>query len=47
MTMEDCAKRLDLLFMADDREILQDSEKITAEIAKEKAETKFEKYRVV
>ena len=33
--------------MADDREFLQDVGKITAEIAKAKAETKFEKYRVI
>ena len=33
--------------MADDREILQDAGNITAEIAKAKAETEFEKYRVV
>lgn len=47
MTMEDWAKRLDLFLMADDREILQDAGKITAEIAKSKAETEFEKYRIV
>jgi len=47
MTMEDWAKRLDLFLMADDRMILQDAGRITAEIAKEKAETEFEKYRVV
>lgn len=47
MTMEDWAKRLDLFLMADDREILQDAGKITAKIAKEKAETEFEKYRVI
>ena len=47
MTMEDWAKRLDLFLMADDREILQDAGKITAEIAKAKAETEFEKYRVI
>lgn len=47
MTMEDWAKRLDLFLMADDREMLQDAGKITAEIAKAKAETEFEKYRVV
>ena len=47
MTMEDWARRLDLFLMADEREILQDAGKITAEIAKEKAETEFEKYRVV
>jgi len=47
MTMEDWAKRLDLFLMADDREVLQDAGKITAEIAKAKAETEFEKYRVI
>ena len=47
MTMEDWSKRLDLFLMADDREILQDAGKITAEIAKSKAETEFEKYRVI
>ena len=47
MTMEDWAKRLDLFLMADDREVLQDAGKITAEIAKAKDETEFEKYRVI
>lgn len=47
MTMEDWSKRLDLFLMADDREILQDTGKITAEIAKSKAETEFEKYRII
>ena len=47
MTMEEWAKRLDLFLMADDREVLQDTGKITAEIAKAKAETEFEKYRVI
>lgn len=47
MTMEDWAKRLDLFLMADDREILIGAGQITAAIAKEKAETEFEKYRVV
>ena len=47
MTMEDWAKRLDLFLMADDREVLLDAGKITAEIAKAKAETEFEKYRVI
>ncbi len=47
MTMEDWAKRLALFLMADDREVLQDAGKITAEIAKAKAETEFEKYRVI
>ena len=47
MTMEDWSKRLDLFLMADDREVLQDAGKITVEIAKAKAETEFEKYRVI
>ena len=47
MTMKDWSKRLDLFLMADDRDILQDTGKITAEIAKTKAENEFEKYRVV
>lgn len=47
MTMEDWSRRLDLFLMADDREILQDAGKITAEIAKTKAESEFEKYRIV
>ena len=47
MTMEDWSKRLDLFLMADNREVLQDAGKITAEIAKSKAETEFEKYRVI
>ena len=47
MTMEDWSRRLDLFLMADDREVLQDAGKITAEIAKAKAEMEFEKYRIV
>lgn len=47
MTMEDWSKRLDIFLEADDREILQDAGKISAEIAKEKAETEFEKYRII
>lgn len=47
MTMEDWSKRLDVFLMADDRKVLQDAGKITAEIAKAKAETEFEKYRVI
>ncbi len=45
--MEDWAKRLDLFLEYDDRAVLQDSGKITAEIAKDKAESEFEKYRIV
>ena len=47
MTMADWSRRLDLFLTADDREVLRDSGKITAEIAKSKAETEFEKYRIV
>jgi hypothetical protein len=47
MTMEDWANRLDKFLNADDREILNDAGKVTAEIAKTHAETEFEKYRVV
>ena len=47
MTMEDWSKRLDLFLIADDREILQDAGKITAEIARSKAEMEFEKYRII
>ena len=47
MTMEDWSKRLDLFLLADDRDILQDAGKITAEIAKDKAEAEFEKFRII
>ncbi|MBO7555633.1 MAG: virulence RhuM family protein, partial [Neisseriaceae bacterium] len=41
MTMEDWSKRLDIFLMADDREILKDSGKISAEIAKAHALSEF------
>ena len=47
MTMEDWAKRFDKFLDATDREILQDAGHITAEYAKEYAESEFEKYRVI
>ena len=47
MTMEDWAKRLDIFLAADEREVLQDAGRISAEIAKEHAEGQFEKYRVI
>lgn len=47
MTMEDWATRLDRFLEADDREILQNSGKVTALIAKSFAESEFEKYRIV
>ncbi len=47
MTMKDWSKRLDLFLKATEREILRDSGKITMEIARSKAETEFEKYRII
>jgi len=47
MTMEDWAKRLDMFLEFDDRKLLQNSGTITAEIAKEYAESEFETYRIV
>lgn len=47
MTMDDWAKRLDRFLEADDRDLLEDSGKITAHLAKEFAEGEFEKYRII
>ena len=47
MTMEDWAKRLDMFLQADDREILKNAGSISAQIAKEHAESEFEKYRII
>ncbi len=47
MTMEDWAERLDIFLQADDREILTDAGRISAQIAKEHAESEFEKYRII
>jgi hypothetical protein len=47
MTMEDWAKRLDRFLVSDDRKLLEDGGNVTAEMAKECAETEFEKYRIV
>lgn len=47
MTVEDWFKRLDLFLEFDDREVLSGGGSISSKIAKEKAETEFEKYRVV
>lgn len=47
MTMEDWAIRLDKFLELTEREILQDSGKVTAQIAKDFAESEFEKYRIV
>lgn len=47
MTMEDWAKRIDIILEAGGDAILQDAGKVTAEYAKEYAESEFEKYRVI
>jgi hypothetical protein len=47
MAMEDWAKRLDIFLSADEREVLRDAGRISAEIAKEHAESEFEKYRIL
>ena len=47
MTMEDWAKRIDIILEASGDAVLQDAGKISAEFAKNFAESEFEKYRVV
>ena len=47
MTMEDWSKRLDMFLEFDDRDILTNAGSISAKIAKDFAESEFEKYRVV
>lgn len=47
MTMEDWAKRIDKFLEVTDRPILLDSGTISAEYAKEYAESEFEKYRII
>ena len=47
MTMEDWAKRIDTILAAGGNEVLQTPGHVTAEQAKEHAETEFEKYRVI
>ena len=47
MTMEDWSNRLDEFLKLTDREILQDNGKISHKIACDKAETEFEKYRII
>lgn len=47
MTMQDWSKRLDAFLKFDEREILKNAGKITTEIAKQFAESEFEKYRII
>ena len=47
MTMEDWAKQIDTILAAGGNEVLQTAGSVSAEEAKEHAETEFEKYRIV
>ena len=47
MTMEDWEKRLNGFLQLWDKEILNDAGKVTAALAKEHAESEFEKYRII
>lgn len=47
MMMEDWARHLDLILQADGNELLTNAGSISAQIAKEHAESEFEKYRVL
>lgn len=47
MTMEDWAKRIDKFLDLTNRPVLTDAGHVSAEQAKEYAETEFEKYRVI
>ena len=47
MTMEDWAARIDKFLQSDDRAVLSDAGTVTAEQAKEYAESEFEKYRII
>ena len=47
MTMEDWAKRIDIILQAGGNEILDHAGTVSAEDAKEFAETEFEKYRII
>lgn len=47
MTMQDWAERMEKYLLSDDRDILMDAGKISMEIAKDHAESEYEKYRVI
>ena len=47
MTMEDWAKQIDTILAAGGNEVLQTTGQVSAEQAKEHAETEFEKYRII
>lgn len=47
MTMQDWAKRLDVFLQFNEEEVLHDKGRVSVEIAKNFAESEFEKYRVL
>ena len=47
MTMEDWAKQIDTILAAGGNEVLQTTGQVSAEQAKEHAETEYEKYRII
>jgi hypothetical protein len=47
LSMSDWAKHLDLILQANGRYLLQNAGKITATLAKQHAESEFEKYRPI
>ena len=47
MTMKDWASFIERHLLSDERDVLKDAGRISAEMAKDHAETEFEKYRVV
>jgi len=47
MTMQDWAERIDKYLLADDRDILKNAGKISMAIAKDHAESEYEKYRII
>lgn len=47
MTMQDWAERMEKYLLSDDRDILTDAGKISMEIAKDHAESEYEKYRII
>jgi len=47
MTMQDWSERIDKFLLGDDRDILKDAGQISMAIAKDYAESEYEKYRIV
>lgn len=47
MTMEDWSKKLNAFLQFNDKDILEDFGKVSAEVAKQFAESEFEKYRII